>query len=501
MTTQSQESAVKPLFGFRALISDLADWIRRHRMTLGFVLFITLFNVGMQLVCGIRHTQFPPQLSRVSFDALAHGCWYTAPISLLSVPHLGRLLIDIPLILIAFGLCETVIGKAKTAWVSLITTLGVIALGMGLCSLFAGKSPQWHAISHDGAILGPLVVVVGTLMCASAFTAILWRRRIRVIGYSVVLIMFLYRGEAGDYCLLAAALIGHVLGYLMASESQGDVYRHGALYEMRRLIGMAAGVQAVGSLVAVSSRQSFGLLSMFGLLTGSTEFDTEQVLDCLNGSSHANCFAQYRMMRFTMPGNWLVSLMPTLMLLLIAWGLYRGRRIAAGLSVLFNACTVVLAMLFYVVLPLQYVGDSQADTLPALARHGAFHAMFSTMALPLIFIVIVIAFRQCFTIRTRSEIMLRAVAGALSAFLLLGLMYVGYGLASPEDFNESPQLIALLADYVQRLLPIGLLSGIEPEFVPVGQISLLVYQCVGPAFWIIALLCVWECFAGSFHGE
>lgn len=247
--TQSQESTVKPLFGFRALMADLADWIREHRMTLGFVLFITLFNVGMQLVCGIRHTQFPPQLSRVSFDALAHGRWYTAPISLLSVPQLGRLLIDIPLILIAFGLCETVIGKAKTAWVSLITTLGGIALGMGLCSLFAGKSPQWHAISHDGAILGPLVVVVGTLMCASAFTAMLWRRRIRVIGYSVVLILFLYRGEAGDYCLLASALLGHVLGYLMASESQGDVYRHGALYEMRRLIGMAAGVQAVGSLV------------------------------------------------------------------------------------------------------------------------------------------------------------------------------------------------------------------------------------------------------------
>ena len=89
---------MKPLFGFRALMADLADWIREHRMTLGFVLFITLFNVGMQLVCGIRHTQFPPQLSRVSFDALAHGRWYTAPISLLSVPQLGRLLIDIPLI-------------------------------------------------------------------------------------------------------------------------------------------------------------------------------------------------------------------------------------------------------------------------------------------------------------------------------------------------------------------------------------------------------------------
>ena len=69
---------MKPLFGFRALMADLADWIREHRMTLGFVLFITLFNVGMQLVCGIRHTQFPPQLSRVSFDALAHGLVYRA---------------------------------------------------------------------------------------------------------------------------------------------------------------------------------------------------------------------------------------------------------------------------------------------------------------------------------------------------------------------------------------------------------------------------------------
>ena len=49
-------------------------------------------------------------------------------------------------------------------------------------------------------------------MCASAFTTMLWRRRIRVIGYAVVLIMFLYRGEVSDYCLLATSVIGHVLG-------------------------------------------------------------------------------------------------------------------------------------------------------------------------------------------------------------------------------------------------------------------------------------------------
>lgn len=491
----SVKQSVKPLFGFHALLADLAAWLRRHMLTVCFVLAVTFVNVTTRILCAFIRQPFPPRLARVSFEALARGRWYTAPISMLYVPDLGRLFIDIPLILVAFGLAESVIGKAKTVWVSLITTLGGMALGMGLCSLSDGHSPQWHAISHDGAVLGPLILVAGTLMCASAFTAMLWRRRIRVIGYAVVLIMFLYRGEASDYCLLAAAMIGHVLGYLMSSATHGDEYRHGAVYEMRRLVGVAAGVQAIGSLVAVSSRQSFGLLSTFGLLTGSTDFDTGRVIDCLNGASHTDCFTQYRMMRLTMPGNWLVSIMPTLMLLLIAWGLYRGRHLAATLSIVFNACTIALSTVFYVAIPLSYVDGPDAgaymDAISALQRHGAFHAMLATMALPLLCIVIIILFRACFTIRTKSETVLRGIAITFAAFVLLGLLYVGYGLSMPSGFNETPLLVDLIADYVQRLLPIGLLSGVEPAFVPVGLLSKIVYQCVGPMFWLVALCCAW----------
>ena len=492
----AEASPAKPLFGFRALLADLAGWIRRHLLTVCLVLFVILINVGTQIVCALIRQPFPPSLAKVSFEALARGRWYTAPISMLYVPNLGRLLIDVPLMLVAFGLAESVIGKIKTAWVSVITTLGGVALGMGLCSLSDGRSPQWHAISHDGAILGPLILVAGTLMCASAFTTMLWRRRIRVIGYAVVLIMFLYRGEVSDYCLLATSVIGHVLGYLMASRTHGDEYRHGAIYEMRRLIGIVAGVQAIGPLVAVSSRQSFGLLSMFGLLTGSTDFDTGHVVDCLSGASHTDCFTQYRMMRFTMPGNWLVSIMPTLMLLLIAWGLYRGRHLAAALSIVFNACTIALSTVFYVAIPLSYVDGPDAgaymDAISALQRHGAFHAMLATMALPLLCIVIIILFRACFTIRTKSETVLRGVAITFAAFVLLGLLYVGYGLSMPSGFNETPLLVDLIADYVQRLLPIGLLSGVEPAFVPVGLLSEIVYQCVGPMFWLVALCCTWD---------
>ena len=162
---------------------------------------------------------------------------------------------------------------------------------------------------------------------------------------------------------------------------------------------------------------------------------------------------------------------------------------------MFNACTIALSTVFYVAIPLSYVDGSDAgaymDAISALQRHGAFHAMLATMALPLLCIVIIILFRACFTIRTKSETVLRGIAITFAAFVLLGLLYVGYGLSMPSGFNETPLLVDLIADYVQRLLPIGLLSGVEPAFVPVGLLSEIVYQCVGPMFWLVALCCTW----------
>ena len=100
----AEASPAKPLFGFRALLADLAGWIRRHLLTVCLVLFVILINVDTQIVCALIRQPFPPSLAKVSFEALARGRWYTAPISMLYVPNLGRLLIDVPLMLVAFGL-------------------------------------------------------------------------------------------------------------------------------------------------------------------------------------------------------------------------------------------------------------------------------------------------------------------------------------------------------------------------------------------------------------
>lgn len=78
----AEASPAKPLFGFRALLDDLAGWIRRHLLTVCLVLFVILINVGTQIVRALIRQPFPPSLAKVSFEALARGRWYTAPISI-----------------------------------------------------------------------------------------------------------------------------------------------------------------------------------------------------------------------------------------------------------------------------------------------------------------------------------------------------------------------------------------------------------------------------------
>ena len=45
----AEASPAKPLFGFRALLADLAGWIRRHLLTVCLVLFVILIVSVIQL--------------------------------------------------------------------------------------------------------------------------------------------------------------------------------------------------------------------------------------------------------------------------------------------------------------------------------------------------------------------------------------------------------------------------------------------------------------------
>ena len=482
-------------YSFRPLLTDVTQWIRSNPLAVGFALAVVVINLGLAIWTAVTGSPFPPQSARISYDKLGHGMLYVVPFALLIVMHPLRLLLDIPVLLIAGSVAESRFGAVKTVWIALICSVGGIAAGMGVSVMVNGHSMVWRTMAQTGTVLGPLAVVVGPLMAASAFTSLLWRHRIRVIGYAIVATLVLYRGEPGDYCILAAALFGHLLGYLMAQRDDERIqWNHGTVLDSRRMLGIVSAVFALGPLVAMSSPIHHGPLSTLGLLLGPNSLDNTRLEQCLNGVGSMDCFVQYRLQRLSMPGGILVSLLPCAFMLVVSWGLFKGRRLAAWTSIIANIGTAELALIYYFVFPLA----QSPDGMRALIVHGAWRSALFTAALPIIFALVVAMSMRCFRLPTDLRRLAAGLAVSAGSFLMLSAVYLFVGMSRPGEFTERPTFVLLLEDLPRRFLPIGFLNEITPDFLPKdGTAASAVYQGIGPVFWAVALAAALWCFTDA----
>ena len=129
-------------------------------------------------------------------------------------------------------------------------------------------------------------------------------------------------------------------------------------------------VLALGPVIAITSHNHAGPLSTVGLLMSPVSVDDGTLARCLAGATHSGCFLQFDLMRASMPGAVLRSLLPTAVTLVLAWGLYRGRRFAATCAVAINLFTAGVAIAYYLVVPLSFAPDG----MTSLLQHGAITA-------------------------------------------------------------------------------------------------------------------------------
>ncbi|WP_225432874.1 MULTISPECIES: bifunctional lysylphosphatidylglycerol flippase/synthetase MprF [Bifidobacterium] len=501
---------------WKPIMQDALAWARTHPLTIVFTALVLLTNVVLAVWCALTGGVFPPSFGRVSYSRLAAGMLYVVPSALVLVAHPLRLLIDVPALLAAGSVPESRFGAAKTIWIALLCSIGGIAAGMGVSVMVNGHSPAWGSLVRFGYVLGPLTLAVGPLMAASTFSSLMWRRRIRVVTYAIVAAFVLYRGEPGDYCIAFAAVFGHLLGYLMApaavqeaipgddasrkedspdasSLDAGGARPRITALEARKMVGVLSAVCALGPLVALASPMHRGPLSTLGLLLGPNRLDYSRLHECLTDAGHADCFLQYRVQRVSMPGGVIVSVLPLLLMLVVAYGLYRGRRTAAALSVLLNSCTVVMALVYCFMLPIA----QSPDGLRALIAHGAVRAAFATAMPPLACAILVCLFRRCFPLRTRRGRLIESAGLAGVTSLVLCGAYLAVGITRPHEFTVAPTFAMLLADLPQRFLPIGFLNSIQPYFLPASTITSVVYQGIGPAFWSVLTMAALWCFTDA----
>lgn len=448
------------------------------------------------------------------------------------------LLVFSVLLLGGVGFAQSRFGWPKTLALLVLNTAAGTALGLLVCIILNRPFADWPRLQQVAVSLSPFTMVAGTAMAASAFVSVLWRRRIALLCYAIVGSGLLFTGNPGDYYTLAVVALGHITGIMMyrLSHRQQRCSSHGANlptdlqltpalcqpeqplqsayrsqlpstspplplklsartdesraqwwrgtdYEMRRLLAAIQLVLAIGPILAITSRAHAGILTSLGLLI-TNDFDNAVLANaCDHSNLIGSCIVLAGVHHAALAALWVRVLLPVAALAVVAWGLYRGRRLAAWASMLFNTSTALFAITDYLLYPLAV---DLADK--PLEHHYALAPAFIITALPPLLLTAVIACNlQHFPIRTSRARIVRGYAAIALSGLVAGAIYILAGIARPQDFIPRAQFSTLLLDILHRLLPVGfagrIASGLQPHTLPMLALA----QVLVAGFWLIVL--------------
>ena len=499
MQTTNKGSRLMEPSAKSVLLTDLAQWARRHALALAFSLGLILLNLISWLLIWLLRIPGRNRLGMPLSDLIIrqasrpfHGQgrpsllvqFARLLVSLVITPGPLPLAIDVALVLVMLCIAETRLGRRRTVLAAVISAVGGAAAGLIICWLINALQDHWAWFIRVPMSLSPIILVVGSLMASIPFSDFLWRRRIATIGYTALILMVLYTGNPGSYCALAAALIGHLTGHLWHGPVQdANPHGHSGSYETRHLLGAVATVLALGPLVTVSSRIRAGFLTPLGTFMGSNTSGSAALSHCLAENNQVSCYAHYGLVAGHAPTGISALIMPTLVMLVAAWGIYHGRRVAAVTGVVLNALTVVLALLYFLVFPLT-IGEG----LPQAIRHGAIPSLLIITLPPLILSWFLVRNLGIFLVRTKTSRLQLGWAAIVLAFLATAMGYMAFTAISPGSFSPWPTTGRALSQLPELYLPNGVASRFLPTLVPRTPTGRIVSHGIGLIFWLVVLV-------------
>ncbi|MGO4594605.1 bifunctional lysylphosphatidylglycerol flippase/synthetase MprF [Leifsonia sp. 2TAF2] len=424
------------------------------------------------------------------------GRWWT-PLTALFVPEDAvQLVVVLVLALTAMAGAERLLGTARTVLAFLVTGVVAIALGVLLQWAAVGLGEIWATVTEFDVTLDPTIGIVGTLVTASAFASTLWRRRIRLLTFAVVLVFVLYNGDQNNVYRLIAALLGLALGVILRRTPLRRLHRssHG---ETRNLVAGIVAITAFGPLLALLPPGGFGPLSFVAMLFERPSVDVAAVMARCDVSYTSNCRTQLMMVSVQGPGPLLLSVLPLALLLLAAVGLRRGRRFALFLGIVVNAAMLVL--------PFTALGgdiDLEVQSVEALAPAVELLLwLFAAMLVPIASIALLIATRRQFQIHSPRAAIARFAIIVVCSFALLALAYLVAALASLTEFVPDATVGDIFASTLRRFVPAGFLSVLGTPIVPTSPLVTVLYQWVGPLFWAVFVSAVLQLYRATFTGR
>ncbi|MGW4481354.1 bifunctional lysylphosphatidylglycerol flippase/synthetase MprF [Rhodococcus triatomae] len=434
-----------------------------------------------------------------SVPALEQGRVWTLLTSGLWAPSLVGYLAATVLVLVIAAPVEHRIGSGRFVAAAASTQVCGTVLALALAAVVRTVDETWGFRLHIGTAVSPTTWIVGSAMVAAAGMTTLWRRRVRVGGLALLLTLALFSGHLIDLVRLGAAVAGLVIGPWIVTRSARGAHLAGTRREGRVLVALVVAAGAVGPVLAALSPHAVGPLAVLRELFRGVPWTLTEVRElCAADATALDCRRGLLELRLGGVGPTILSVMPSVFLLVLADGLRRGRRFAWIAAV---AAQVVLLALSVVDFGIRYAGFADEQTLFYGLDSPNVYRTVTPFLVPIAILLLLLATRRWFTV-TAPRSVIRTLWVRLAALMAgVGVAYVALGMLARGGFDREPGLASLAADYPQRLVPPVYLQWLDPRFLPDSAPTTLLYEWTGVLVWAVLCVLVAATFLAPAHGD
>lgn len=383
---------------------------------------------------------------------------------------------------------ERRMGSGRFAISALVTQVAGTVLGLAVAAVVKLLDADWGFRLHIGTAVGPTTWIAGVAMAASASMDTLWRRRIRVGLLALTITLVLFAGQLQDVIRLGAVVVGLCLGPWIVGRSARGPRITGTRREGRVLVAIVVAATSIGTMLAALSPHAVGPLAVLRDLFRGVPWTAAEVREtCEEAPSGPDCRRGELDLRLSGLGPTLLSLMPSVFLLVLCDGLRRGRRFAWIASTVAQVMLLVLSLLNFVI---RYVDVVEGETLFYGLESPNVYRTLAPFLTPLALVILLLATRKLFDVSAPPKTY-RRLFGKLAVLVVgLGVLYVLGGLWARNGFDRRPTVAMLVADFPERLVPPVYLQLVDPRLLPVDWASTLLYEWTGVVFWVTACVLV-----------
>lgn len=460
-------------------------YLRRHPFSVAIA--ITVIATG--IVFSLPRTHGTRWLAAGPVTTAQEHLWWT-PVTTLLVPEsILAAVLSAAVALTVMAYIEQLIGTARTMLAYFgIGAAGILA-GIGLHMLTIWLGTPVLLLARPDLSLDPAIGIFAVLMTGSAFAPTLFRRRIRVIGFAILLTFALYGGDQDSIYRLIAALFGLLLGGVLhrgmpvSGVRRRPVprsWRRASYGEVRTLVAAIVAVTGVGPVIVLLDRAVTGPLAL--VVSGFADVNRVRVFGACATYFRSACLpaSDVHVVAHGV-GQILLSMVPVALSLVAAWGLRTGRRAAWVMALAVNVVALVATG--------AAVGVLNLSSERGIDRVGERFALSAVLAVgvPLAVIVVLVLTRRRFEVAAPR----RAVRG----FWIV----VGIALAAVVALWAAATLVTgraavplgirgILLHLVVLLLPAGFTRGVPHLGPPTHGAVLLINEWAGVAFWLAVIV-------------